>query len=338
MDKKIVREKLERKLLKEQETSLKNKPLKELIKEYHATIKGKKQEKFSKSNNLEALFTKKIKEAVQIFLQKKGKAVKESFGDEKDMDFDTDPTEKEPPVNDEFEGEESDKTEGDEDLDLEGDEDEDLDIDDEGNEDFDFEDKDDEDLDLGTEEGEEGKESEDIDLSLGDEEEDEGDESGGDEELDSEITPEDKNKEPEMTEAQKKKVRLDRIKAKAAKLAKDKVKEGGGAEAFDPSAGVDATLAGNKDLFDAIPDIESTGLGDNKNVPGDDLGTKDASTAPNLPMENTNAKKWNTDGAAPAEKATKQENQDSKWTVAKKTEKFSYKKLMHEGYPKKLEN
>jgi hypothetical protein len=134
-----------------------------------------------------------------------------------------------------------------------------------------------------------------------------------------------------MTEAQKKKLRMDRMKAAASKDAK--VKEDQGGKPFDPGDGVDATLAGNKDLFDAVPDIDATGMPAPAKVPGDELGTQDTSTAPNIPMDKTDAKQWNTSGAAPAEKAAKQE----KWSViSKKEEKLNFRKLMSGGYIKKI--
>jgi hypothetical protein len=313
MDKKALREKLERQLLKSQEASLKEKTLKELVQDFYASKKAKTKVAKSKAPEMDALIEKKVKAAVKALLAKKAKGRKTE-----DMGDFVDPTDEEAPVEPgvEVEDKEDLDLEGDEEFDLEGGDE--LDLGDEGDEDelsdedlegLDLDDEGEEgdedvDLDLGDEgEGEEG-EDEELDLDLGDEEE--GEEEGGDAELDSEIDTEDKSGEPEMTEAQKKKIRMDRIKAKAVAMAKI-VKEDDGGKAFDPSEGVDATVAGNTELFNAVPDLQ-----DNANPPGSDLGTSDESKAPNISMEKTDAPAWT--------------------TSTKKVEKMNYKKLMAGEY------
>ena len=378
MDKKKLRAKLEGILLKKQETSLKNKTLKQLVQEFNAVRKKERGVKVEeKLDTLETLISKKVREALKTAMAKKTKVVKstkpakttktskltkkkEAFGSEFGKKF-KDPASEEAPVDDEFEadddmdfgddseiegdnpedegmGDEDIEGMGDEDIEGMGDEDENFDL--EGDEDLDIGDEDDEDLDFDLgEEGEEHEAEESDEFEAGEQEEgdfdDEGEEGMEDEssELDSEIDDENKAPVPEMTEAQKKKVRMDRMKAKALTFAKKKVKEtDNGADAFDPSEGVEATMAGTDDLIDAIPDIQATGLGtDNKTPPGDELGTNDESTDPNIPMDKTDAKPWNTGDAPDAKKGMNQEKQ--KWaTTTRKVEKLNYRALMRGDY------
>jgi hypothetical protein len=345
MDKKLLRKKLEGKLLKAQEESLKAKSLKQLIQEYYVSKKASKPET-------------PVKETVKTAPKTKKTLKEEPMNDESDF---VSPTNEEAPVDDEMnlegEGDLDLEGEGDE-FNLEGEGDEDFDFDDEGDEDFDFGDEDEGEFDLeGEGEGEEHEGAESDEFEAGEEEgaeegHDEGEGGEGEEsELDSEIGEEEKA--PEMTEAQKKKIRMERMKAKAIAFAK-KVKEDAGAKAFDPSEGVDATLAGNTDLFNAIPDIDNAGTGGKNTVPGDELGTQDASTPPNISMEKTDAPKWNTDGAPPAQKGINQEpiqpnpkgpsgaakestdSANKPWNaITRKVEKLNYRALLRGDYWKK---
>jgi hypothetical protein len=329
MDKKILREKLEGRLLKETASSLKSVPLKELVKQYYASQTSKKEAIASKKaaktpakkSSTETMIEKKIRLAVAKALAakaKKRKTYKEQ--DELDDEFLLDDGEE--PVDSEFaddmEGEDDmdlglddEDMEDDEDLDLFGDEDEieddEMDIEDD---EMDIEDdemdiEDDED-DLDIDEDDLEVDEDDLDLDLEDDELD-----LEDDELDSEIASEEDAMDKGMTEAQKKKLRMKRMKDKAMKLAKKtKVREmDNGADGYDPSEGVDAILKGNEDLFDAVPDLNDTA-----NVPNDNLGQSDPPKA-SVPMTDTSA--------------------DS-WITSRKVEKLNYKTLMTGGYFKKM--
>lgn len=372
VDKKQLREKLEGKLLKQQETSLKKKSLKQLVQEYYETVKkspavakvkaelkAKTKGKVSESD-LEKLISEKVRKAVLEMVNKMGQKKVREMEDEIDMDVA--PTDQEEPVSDEFNDEDLDLgDENMEDEEIEDEEIEDEEIEDEEieDDDLDFDINNEEvDLDFGDEEtddlGDEEVPGEDFDL--GDEEEDEDidledEEEISDEELDSEINSEEAPEEPELTEAQKKAIRMKRMKDKALRLAKKKVSEeetGDPVKGTDPSEGVDATLAGNEELFDAVPDIDATGLNmDNKTPPDSDLGTEDESTSPNTPTEETDADDWiegdgseagigMKDGGTVNARGTT-ENRKSKWAVKKTEERLNYRKLLAGEYFKRLD-